>query len=86
MRHPAACGGWLSALGAARVAAGNLRLMQPRIAGDCVYWVENRPAENGRGVLVRKRTGESRQDLTPPPFSVRSRAHEYGGGAYAARK
>ncbi|MHB8405039.1 MAG: S9 family peptidase [Gammaproteobacteria bacterium] len=83
MRHPAACGSWASPLGAARIAAGNLRLMQPHIAGDCVYWVESRPAENGRGVLVRKRMGESRQDLTPPPFSVRSRAHEYGGGAYA---
>ncbi len=83
MRHPAACGSWVSPLGAARIAAGNLGLMQPHIAGDCVYWVESRPAENGRGVLVRKRTGESRRDLTPPPFSVRSRAHEYGGGAYA---
>lgn len=82
MRHPAACGSWVSPLGAARIAAGNLRLMQPRIAGDCVYWVESRPAENGRGVLVRKRMGENRQDLTPP-LSVRSRVHEYGGGAYA---
>ncbi|HVC36878.1 MAG TPA: S9 family peptidase [Gammaproteobacteria bacterium] len=82
MRHPAACGSWVSPLGAARIAAGNLRLMQPRTAGDYVYWVESRPAENGRGVLVRNWPGGSRQDLTPPPFSVRSRVHEYGGGAY----
>ena len=46
-------------------------------------WVESRPAENGRCVLVRGRPGERNLDLTPAPYSVRSRVHEYGGGAYA---
>lgn len=80
---PAAPGGsWPSALGPAQVAAAQLRLMQPKVADGDTYWVESRPAEGGRAVLVRERGGEI-LDLTPQPFSVRTRVHEYGGGAYA---
>ncbi|MDE2346782.1 MAG: S9 family peptidase [Gammaproteobacteria bacterium] len=78
-----ACGSWPSPLSAARVAAGGVRLLQPRIAGDSVYWIESRPDENGRSVLVRWRQENGREDITPAPFSVRSRVHEYGGGAFA---
>jgi dipeptidyl aminopeptidase/acylaminoacyl peptidase len=50
-----------------------------------VYWLEGRAAEGGRNVLVRRRTDGSVADVTPAPFNVRSRVHEYGGGAYAVR-
>ncbi|HKT31925.1 MAG TPA: S9 family peptidase [Gammaproteobacteria bacterium] len=86
MKHavqPAACGSWRAPLSAGQIAAGSVRFAQPRIAGEQVYWLENRPAENGRSVLVRARPGEPVRDLTPVPFSVRSRVHEYGGGAFA---
>jgi dipeptidyl aminopeptidase/acylaminoacyl peptidase len=56
-------------------------LLQPCVHGGAVYWLEGRPEEGGRVVLVRQRDG-AREDLTPRPFSVRTRAHEYGGGAY----
>ena len=45
-------------------------------------WLEGKPLEAGRVVLVRQAANGSRQELTPKPLSVRSRAHEYGGGAY----
>ncbi len=77
------CGSWPSPLSAARVAAGGVRLLQPRIADDGVYWIESRPEENGCSVLVRWRQNKKREDLIPAPCSVRSRVHEYGGGAYA---
>ena len=48
--------------------------------GEYLFWTEDRPSE-GRTVLVRWQDGES-IDLTPSPFSVRSRVHEYGGKAY----
>jgi len=83
MMRPAPCGSWPSPVSAVRIASGGVRLMQPHIAGEDVYWVESRPAEDGRDVLVRWRPGANRLDLTPAPFSVRSRAHEYGGGACA---
>ncbi|MDE1886831.1 MAG: S9 family peptidase [Gammaproteobacteria bacterium] len=79
----AACGSWRSPLSAAQIATGSVRLAQPRIVGELVYWLESRPAENGRSVLVSAQPGELPRDLTPAPFSVRSRVHEYGGGAFA---
>ena len=49
-----------------------------------LYWLESRPSEKGRNVLVRARSDHNGElvDVTPAPFNVRTRAHEYGGGAY----
>lgn len=82
MRRTAMCGSWESPLSAARISAAGVRFSQPRIADDYVYWLESRPSENGRSVLVCARQGAAPHYLTPAPFSVRSRVHEYGGGAY----
>ena len=57
-------------------------LGEPWIDGDDVYWLEGRPAEAGRRVLVRAAADGSTADLTPAPFNVRTRVHEYGGGSY----
>ena len=65
-------GTWASPLGAADVATAGTRLYQPRRRGETFWWVETRPAESGRTVLVRSRAGR-REDLNPPPLSVRSR-------------
>jgi dipeptidyl aminopeptidase/acylaminoacyl peptidase len=66
------------------VAAQGLRLSAVAIDGDDVLWVEGRPQEGGRNVLVRRRPDGSTQDVVPAGFNVRSRVHEYGGGAYVA--
>ena len=51
-----------------------------------ISWLESRPEEGGRTVVARLRAdGRPADDLTPAPFNVRTRVHEYGGGAYAAR-
>ena len=81
MKTPARCGSWPSPLSVERAAGSQKRLLQPRIHGGAVYWLEGRPEEGGRVVLLRSKDGR-REDLTPRPFNVRSRAHEYGGGAY----
>lgn len=73
-------GSWRSPLSAAGTAAGALRLGDPQIDGDGVYWVEGRPRENGRCAVVRHRHGRA-EDLVGPPFSARNTVHEYGGGA-----
>jgi dipeptidyl aminopeptidase/acylaminoacyl peptidase len=53
--------------------------------GDALYWVESRPLENGRSVIVRRDVRGDMRDVSPDGFDSRTRAHEYGGGAYAAR-
>jgi dipeptidyl aminopeptidase/acylaminoacyl peptidase len=57
-------------------------LRQITLDGEDVIWNEMRPAEEGRYVVVR-RSRDGTTDVTPPPYSVRTRVHEYGGGAYA---
>src|SRR6476620_3799906 len=52
------------------------------VVGDDICWVEGRPAEGGRRTLVRAAADGSTSELTPAPFNVRSRVHEYGGGSY----
>jgi dipeptidyl aminopeptidase/acylaminoacyl peptidase len=48
---------------------------------DGILWIEPRPAEGGRAVLVQREPGGTRVELTPPGFDARTRVHEYGGGA-----
>ena len=47
-----------------------------------VYWVETRPQEQGRAALVFHAHGGSPVDVVPSGFNVRTRVHEYGGGAW----
>ena len=76
-------GFWNSPLTSDLIVQEAIRLSGPRLDGDDVYWIEGRPAENGRHVLIRKRGSDAQAvELTPAPFNVRTRVHEYGGGAY----
>jgi dipeptidyl aminopeptidase/acylaminoacyl peptidase len=47
-----------------------------------LYWLESRPQEEGRQALVFLPHGGSSVDVVPPGFNVRTRVHEYGGGAW----
>ena len=76
-------GSWPSPIGAEQIAGATIRLGQTAACGGAACWLEGRPAEQGRNVLVRRDRDGSIVDLVPPPFDVRTRAHEYGGGAYA---
>jgi dipeptidyl aminopeptidase/acylaminoacyl peptidase len=57
-------------------------MSQPRLAGDDVYWIEMRPSEGGRQVIVRRSANGDTTDINPPDFNARTRVHEYGGGDY----
>jgi dipeptidyl aminopeptidase/acylaminoacyl peptidase len=63
--------------------AQGLRLGAVSVDGDDIYWVEGRPAEAGRNVVVRRDGSGRVEDLVPPGFNARTRVHEYGGGIYA---
>ena len=72
---------WSSPLPARAAAAAKVSRSGLQVDGGCAYWLESRPAEGGRQVLVRWAPGTGCSDVSPPGVSVRSRAHEYGGGA-----
>ena len=74
-------GSWPSPLGADRIASASRSLAQARIHRGAVYWLEGRPQEQGRQVVVCLRGGVAR-DVTPEEMDVRSGVHEYGGGEY----
>jgi len=66
---------------ASAVASQALRFGGVAADGADVYWIESRPAEGGRSVLVRRSPDGVVTDMVPPGFNVRTRVHEYGGGA-----
>jgi dipeptidyl aminopeptidase/acylaminoacyl peptidase len=75
-------GTWPSPIDAERVARGVVYLAEPHVDGDQLTWLEVRPGEDGRYVVVRADPWSEPVDLTPPGFSARTRVHEYGGGSY----
>ena len=75
-------GSWQSPITADLIGTEMLRLGQIVSDGEDIYWVEMRPTEEGRNVIVRRTPDGQTTDMTPPPFNVRTRVHEYGGGAF----
>ena len=75
-------GSWASPIGIDLVAGSAITLAEPQLDGDDVYWIEGRPSEGGRRTLMRRTPDGATRELTPEPFNVRSRVHEYGGGSF----
>jgi dipeptidyl aminopeptidase/acylaminoacyl peptidase len=75
-------GSWKSPITADLIVAGTVSLDQVVLDGQDVYWLEGRPAEAGRYVVVRRTPHGKTEDVTPAPFNARTRVHEYGGGSY----
>lgn len=75
-------GSWKSPITSDLIVAGSVSLGQPLIERDDLYWVEMRPSEGGRSVIVKRDSSGGLADITPPGFNARTRVHEYGGGDY----
>lgn len=65
------------------VVAAATRRSLLRVDGDALYWLEQRPSEQGRSVIVRWHARTGAEVITPPALNARSRVHEYGGGEFA---
>lgn len=76
-------GTWHSSLAAADLARSAISLSYVQVAEGVPYWVESRPADGGRNVLVTSATNGAVREITPPGFNARTRVHEYGGLPYA---
>ncbi len=79
-------GTWPSPITPQMLASAGVRLGQPWLEDGVAYWLEGRPTEGGRMVLVKGDPFTTPTDVTPPGFNVRSMVHEYGGGAYAVHR
>ena len=76
-------GSWRSPIEPATVARGGRRLGGAKLAADgAVWWAEGRPEEGGRSALMRKPAGGAPEEVTPAGANVRTRVHQYGGGAW----
>src|SRR6185436_9700535 len=75
-------GSWKSPITSDLLVKEAITLSQIQLDGDDVYWVEMRPSQAGRQVIVRQTSDGARHDVTPPDFHARTRVHEYGGGDY----
>jgi len=76
-------GSWGSPISSDLIVRGVVGLEQTRLDGLDAYWLERRPGEGGRNVVVRRAPDGRTEDVTPQPFNVRTRVHEYGGGDFA---
>ena len=75
-------GNWKSPITADLITAKTIGFGLHCIDGDVIYWSELRPQEQGRYVIMRRTPDGNISECTPPEFSVRTRVHEYGGGAF----
>jgi dipeptidyl aminopeptidase/acylaminoacyl peptidase len=85
-------GTWRSPITAADLARSAITLGYVQVSDGVPYWVESRPAEGGRYVIVTSGPGAGGATVgsavggaierTPAGFNARTRVHEYGGRPY----
>lgn len=90
MPERAPYGSWYSPISAADVARSSRRPGDVAVDGLDVYVSESRPEEGGRSIVVKIPLGgdepsQNAVEFLPREFSVQSRVHEYGGGAFAVK-
>lgn len=75
-------GAWRSPITSDFIVTESIGLSQLDVKNGCTFWVESRPSEGGRHVVVRRGEDGTITEVNPLPFNARTRVHEYGGGAY----
>ena len=84
-RNIAPYGSWKSPITSDLITSESITLDQVHIHDGTIYWLERRPVESGRCVIVRY-SSNTVEDVIPQPFNARSRVHEYGGGVYCVHE
>src|SRR3989442_2281895 len=78
----ASYGSWKSPITSTLLTSAGIGFSELHFSSDELYWLESRPDEAGRVAIVRCSSDGKLTDAIPPAFNARTRAHEYGGGAY----
>jgi dipeptidyl aminopeptidase/acylaminoacyl peptidase len=76
-------GSWKSPITAQLMTTQAITPGKVTIDGKEIYWLEGRPLEGGRYALMHLSKDHGAEECLPKEYNVRSRVHEYGGGAYA---
>jgi dipeptidyl aminopeptidase/acylaminoacyl peptidase len=85
-RIAASPGSWSSPITADMVARAGTGLSNVWLEDGVAWWLESRPSEAGRVVLMQADAAGLASDVTPAGFNVRTMVHEYGGGAYCVHQ
>jgi dipeptidyl aminopeptidase/acylaminoacyl peptidase len=78
-------GSWKSPITSDLIVAKSITLSDVCLDGGNIHWLEARPQEQGRNVVVRADANGQQIDLIPKPYNARTRVHEYGGGSWTVR-
>jgi dipeptidyl aminopeptidase/acylaminoacyl peptidase len=82
IKQKAAFGSWKSPITTDLMLGDSVGLGEISVFGDDVYWIEMRPQEKGRYVVVKQSPDGQQFDVIPNEYNARTRVHEYGGGSY----
>lgn len=87
MKVKAPFGSWSSPITAEFVAGKDPNLTADmQVDGGILYFVEARPNEGGRRVLLAKAPGEDVREVLPTQFNVRTRYLEYGAKSFVVHR
>ena len=81
-KQKAAFGSWESPITTDLMLGDSVGLGEITIFADEIYWIEMRPQEKGRYVIVKQTADGKQIDVIAPEYNARTRVHEYGGGSY----
>jgi len=82
----ASYGSWKSPITSDLIVSDVISFGHIALDGEDVYWLEARPTEAGRMVIVRLSADGIIEDVNPIPFNARSQVHEYGGGSFTVHQ
>lgn len=75
-------GSWKSPISTDLITQDAVGIENVILTGQDLYWIETLPTEAGRNTMIRQSVNGSPIELTPAPFNVRTRVHEYGGASF----
>ena len=78
-------GSWSSPISAESLVKGVSTISEIKTDQSDIWWSESRPEEGGRVAVVCLFEGQGPKEITPAEANVRSKVHEYGGGAWWVR-
>jgi hypothetical protein len=78
-------GSWRSPITSDLIVGQSITLSEVCLDGGHVYWLEGRPQQQGRYVVVRANADGPPTDVTLPTYNARTRVHEYGGGSWTVQ-